>query len=145
MRALCAAPVGGAQVPPGCWVDPAGVGAAAGVVIAGCVFAGGLGFGRVGCCEGVQGCGQDRAGFGVELAADSQHPVLQREQPKGGQGAQGVFVAFQGPVGPDQGHQGASDGDDVAVVAGLGHLGQRREGFFAFAGGQRVFDLVQLA
>jgi hypothetical protein len=72
-------------------------------------------------------------------------PQPGKVQPLSRQGAQGVFVAFQGPVGPDQGHQGASDGDDVAVVAGLGHLGQGGEGFFAFAGGQGVFDLVQLA
>ncbi|MHB8297189.1 MAG: hypothetical protein ACYDDW_01215 [Dermatophilaceae bacterium] len=37
-----------------------------------------------------------------------------------------------------------ADGDDVAVVPGLGHPGQRRQGLFAFAGGQVVLDLAEL-
>jgi hypothetical protein len=59
--------------------------------------------------------------------------------------AQDGLVAFQGPVGPDQGDQGASDRDHVAVVPGLGHLGQRGQRLFPFARHQGVFDQGQLA
>jgi hypothetical protein len=38
----------------------------------------------------------------------------------------------------------SADGDDVAVVPGLGHQSQRRQGFFAFARCEGVFDLAEL-
>jgi hypothetical protein len=54
-------------------------------------------------------------------------------------------VVFEGAVGADQGHQGPADGSDVAVVTGLCHQRQRRQGFLAFARGQGVFDRRELA
>ena len=87
---------------------------------------------------------EDGGAFGVELAADPGHPVLQRAQPQALQ-PPSAACCLPGRVVAQHGHQLAADGDHVAVVAGLGHLGQPGQGLLTGARGQGVLDLAQLA